>query len=359
MPPMVGSAPTCDSAMTNRRQWTCRKFAIVCLTVFGSLGTLCMAVGILTAGPASAPSDEHASWGTDHVGSPLPDYATGDECLFCHRDRFGADWEKNAHERTVRPAESAPTEIAALKASPATSSFSDQVEFVLGDRRQIRFLKRATAYGKLAMLSAKFAAPPPGANSRRVHGKLVDLNQVHWDDQKFARTCAGCHTTGVDPKSHAFAAISLDCFTCHGVVEQKHAQTKMVYLGRGRHDPPHVAIAICGQCHLRNGKSRSTGLPYPTNFVAGDNLFRDFQVSLTDAELAAMNPADRHVAQNVREVLDGKSQTTCVTCHDVHRQTSVKHRQVAEGATCASCHEPGKPKSQWKHFEVHSSLCGY
>src|SRR5580704_4149467 len=122
MPPMVGSAPTCDSAMTNRRQWTCRKFAIVCLTVFGSLGTLCMAVGILTAGPASAPSDEHASWGTDHVGSPLPDYATGDECLFCHRDRFGADWEKNAHERTVRPAESAPTEIHALKASPATSS---------------------------------------------------------------------------------------------------------------------------------------------------------------------------------------------------------------------------------------------
>ena len=230
---------------------------------------------------------------------------------------------------------------------------------MLGERRQVRFLKRTAEYGKLAMLSAKFSSPPPGTKSRRVHGKLIDLDGVHWDDGTFARSCAGCHTTGVDPKIHAFSATSLDCFTCHGVVEQKHAETKTVYFGKGRHDPPRVAIAICASCHLRTGKSRSTGLPYPTNFVAGDNLFRDFQVSLTDADLAAMNPGDRHVAQNVREVLEGKSQTTCISCHDVHRQTAVKHRQVAEGATCISCHEPGKPKSQWKHYEVHSALCGY
>lgn len=258
----------------------------------------------------------------------------------------------------MRPCDSAPVEMAALKAAPESRRFADQVEFVLGTRRQVRFLKRRAEYGELAMLSAKFSSPVPGAG-RRVHGKLVDLNDVHWDERTFARSCAGCHTTGVDPKSHAFSAISLDCFTCHGIVDQKHAETNMVYLGKGRHDPPRVIVAICGQCHLRTGKSRSTGLPYPTNFVAGDNLFRDFHVRLTDADLAAMNPADRHVAQNVREVLEGKSQTTCVSCHDVHRQTTAKHRQVAEGATCATCHKPGKPKSQWTHYEVRSSLCGY
>jgi len=43
--------------------------------------------------------------------------------------------------------------------------------------------------------------------------------------------------------------------------------------------------------------------------------------------------------------MEGKSTTTCVSCHDIHHQNSTKHRQVAEGATCVSCHEAGKPKS--------------
>jgi hypothetical protein len=337
--------------------------------VFGSLWAACLTIELSSAGPdsaptrsapaGSAPADGRANWGSDHVGSPLPEYVTGDECLFCHRDRFGADWSRNVHQRTMRLPDSAATEMAALKAAPEATPFADQVEFVLGNQRQIRFLKRTSEYGKLAILSARFAPSPPGTKSRRVHGSLVDAKDIRWDDQSFARSCAGCHTTGVDAKTRAFSAISLDCFTCHGIVDQKHAETKAVYLAKEHKDPPRVVVAICGQCHLRTGTSRATGLPYPDNFVAGDNLFRDFQVSLNDADLAAMNPADRHVAQNVREVLEGKSQTSCVTCHDVHRQTAAKHRQVAEGATCVTCHEPGKPKSQWKHYEVHSTLCAY
>jgi nitrate/TMAO reductase-like tetraheme cytochrome c subunit len=120
-----------------------------------------------------------------------------------------------------------------------------------------------------------------------------------------------------------------------------------------------VQLANCAQCHLRTGKSKKSGLPYPTNFVAGDNLFRDFEVDLSDAALARMNPGDRHVAQNVREVLAGKSTTTCVNCHDIHRQNSTKHRQVVEGATCISCHDPGKPRSKPIKYEVHSALCEY
>jgi hypothetical protein len=350
--------------MCDRRHPNLHRFANGGLTVFGSLLAVGLAVGLLSAGPGpasstSVPTNDPANWGSDHVGAPLPEYATGDECLFCHRDRFGADWAKNAHQRTMRPFDSAESAMAALKAAPDARRFADQVELVLGDRKQIRFLKRTAEYGKLAMLSAKFSPAPPTAKSRRIHGTLLDVKNPHWDGQTFGRSCAGCHTTGVDPKTQSFSAISLDCFTCHGIVDQKHAETKAVYLAKQHQDPPRVIVAICGQCHLRTGKSRATGLPYPDNFVAGDNLFRDFQVGLKDADLAAMNPGDRHVAQNVREVLEGRSQTSCVTCHDVHRQSAVKHRQVAEEATCATCHEPGKPKSQWTHYEVHSALCEY
>jgi len=327
----------------------------------------CLAAGVLCAGSGSAsestPAEKAASakggdWG-DHVDSPLPEYVTGEECLFCHRDDWGNRWSRNFHQRTVRPAEAESPAMKALAADPEMKSFTPDASFLLGTRREIRFLKRSAQYGKFGVLSAAYASPPHSAGSR-LHGKLTQTTGVHWDEEVFAKRCAGCHTTAVDPQTHAFSAISLDCYACHGIVDLRHSkETRLVAFVKGNSDPPRVQLANCAQCHLRTGKSKKSGLPYPTNFVVGDNLFRDFEVDLSNAALARMNPGDRHVAQNVREVLGGKSATTCVSCHDVHRQSSIKHRQVAEGATCGSCHESGKPKSKPIKYEVHSALCEY
>jgi hypothetical protein len=331
----------------------------------------CLAIAVLGAGPepasqstpsqktaASAPA-QGSEWG-DHVDAPLPDYVTGEECLFCHRDDWGNRWAKNYHQRTVRPAEADSPAMKALAADAETKNFVSDAAYLLGTRREIRFLKRSSEYGKFGLLSAGYTSAAPGGNSRRVHGKLTDSKSAHWDDQTFAKSCAGCHATAVDPQTHAFSAISLDCYACHGIVNLQHSKdTKLIAFGKGNADPPRMQLANCAQCHLRTGKSKKSGLPYPTNFVVGDNLFRDYQVDLSDAALAQMNPGDRHVAQNAREVLEGKSTTTCVSCHDIHRQSSTKHRQVAQGATCVSCHEPGQPKSKVTKYEVHSTLCEY
>ena len=330
----------------------------------------CLAIGVLCAGSqpesqstpsaktaASAPA-QGGDWG-DHVDAPLPEYVTGEECLFCHRDDWGNRWAKNYHQRTVRPADADSPAMKALTADPEMKTFVSDAANLLGARRSIRFLKRSNEYGKFGLLSAAYAPAPPGASSR-VHGKLIETKDVHWDERTFAKSCAGCHTTAVDPQTHAFSATSLDCYACHGVVDLRHSKdTKLVAFGKGSPDPPRMQLANCAQCHLRTGKSKKSGLPYPTNFVVGDNLFRDYQVDLSDAALAKMNPGDRHIAQNVREVVQGKSITTCVTCHDIHAQSSTKHRQVAQGATCVSCHEPGKPMSKPTKYEVHSTLCGY
>jgi predicted CXXCH cytochrome family protein len=325
------------------------------------LWAVCLSIGVLCAGsgPAtqSAPS-QGGDWG-DHVDAPLPEYVTGEECLFCHRDDWGNRWAKNFHQRTIRPAEVDSFAMKALAADPDTKSFVEGVSNLLGTRREIRFLKRSNAYGKFGLLSTAYTPASPGGSSR-AHGRLTQTKGVHWDEQVFAKSCAGCHTTAVDPQTHAFSAIALDCYACHGLVDLRHSKdTKLIAFGKGNEDPPRVQLANCAQCHLRTGKSKKSGLPYPTNFVAGDNLFRDFEVDLSDAALVRMNPGDRHVAQNVREVLAGKSTTTCVSCHDIHRQTATKHRRVGEGATCVSCHERGKPKSKPIRYEVHSALCEY
>jgi hypothetical protein len=336
------------------------------------LWALSLTIGMLRAGPGptdstgsgnkqSPPSESKsaAEWG-DHVDAPLPDYVTGEECLFCHRDDWGNRWAKNYHQRTVRPVEADSAAMKALAADGDTKGFVADTAYLLGTRRQIRFLKRSSDYGKFGLLSVAYTPVAPGANSRRAHAKRLETKNGHWDEQKFAKSCAGCHTTAVDPQTHAFSAISLDCYACHGIVNLKHSRdTKLIAFGKGNADPPRMQLANCAQCHLRTGKSNKSGLPYPTNFVVGDNLFRDYQVDLSDKALAQMNPGDRHVAQNVREVLEGKSTTTCVSCHDIHHQSSTKHRQVAEGATCISCHAPGQPKSKVIKYEVHSNLCEY
>ena len=51
-------------------------------------------------------------------------------------------------------------------------------------------------------------------------------------------------------------------------------------LSRARESNAAEITSICGSCHLRGGRSRTTGLPYPAGFVAGADLFKDFEVDL-------------------------------------------------------------------------------
>jgi predicted CXXCH cytochrome family protein len=111
---------------------------------------------------------------------------------------------------------------------------------------------------------------------------------------------------------------------------------------------------------VRFGKSKSSGLPYPNNFVAGDNLFKDFQVDFRIAADEKLNPADSHVMDNVRDVvLYGFESVTCLTCHDVHSGSSKKHRDLPVAENCAYCHAGMQPIKGHKTYEVHSQRCGY
>ena len=277
-------------------------------------------------------SRQSVDWGGDHVAKPLPEFATGDECLFCHRNNIGQEWPKNWHNRTVHDAEADTPGLADLPKERAK-----EVTLVLGGRRHHRFLKPSGAYGKLDLLARS------------------------WDKTRFADGCAGCHATAVETKKRTFASPSLDCFVCHGDVPGEHAKdTSLVYLSRKRKDPARVVSSICAQCHVRTGKSKSTGLPYPHQFVAGDNLFRDFEVDFSPEALGRLNPADRHVLENARDVVVlGKEEMTCLTCHDVHKQSTKKHHLVATGSSCLTCHNATGSKKVVKTYEVHSATCEY
>lgn len=325
---------------------------------------LLLAAGVLlyaVVGPrqvaAAAPEKklDPAAWGSDHVGQPVPQYMESGECLFCHRVQVGVSWHKNKHNLTIREAGPDEPALAALRGDAATKDLAGEVQMILGDHRVQRFLKRAQAYGKLDLLTAKATL------GRARRAKIEGGDKAVWDSDTFALKCAGCHATAVDPETHAYVMPSIDCFSCHGDAPDDHANdAKLMPLAKARMDSPAVVTSICASCHVRFGKSKSTGLPYPTNFVAGDNLFKDFQVDFSVLDDGKLNPADAHVMDNIRDVaVYGRENVTCLSCHDVHNGTSQKHRELPVTQSCQHCHEPGDPIKGHKEYEVHSERCQY
>lgn len=318
--------------------------------------------GILALTRSSAQQAAHpqktvdpAAWGSNHAGKPVPDFVHGDECLFCHRNDIGPGWQKNAHGVTLRQHEDAPYLAQVLKTQPGLSAVSQRVEYVLGSRHRVRFLRKE-GYGKLALLNAQVVLGADG----RVQ-QWLEADKPVWDKDRFGDRCAGCHATGVDPATKSFAAFGLDCYTCHGVVDLDHTKdTSLVLLSKKRRSDVRAITSTCAQCHLRMGKSKSTGLPYPNNFVAGDNLFQDYQVDFSRADDESLNPGDRHIVRNVREVvMYGSEFPSCISCHDLHKQSSFKHRRAPRTAACIDCHNAEGPLNVVKPYTVRSPLCEY
>ena len=293
-------------------------------------------------------------WGDDHSGKPLLEYIQGDECLFCHRNDIGSTWQMNTHGVTVRHRADASELKNMLDQQPSLTEVADQIEYFLGSRRHIRFLKKE-GYGKFAILNAQAFLDATGGTV-----KFNDSPKPDWDKDKFANRCAGCHTTAVDSSTGRFSQFGLDCYTCHGAVDLKHSNDiSLILLSKKRRNDPKVITSLCAQCHLRGGKSSSTGLPYPNNFVAGDNLFRDFEVDFTKADDQGLNAGDRHIWRNVRDVaLYGDDSITCLSCHQVHNNSSFKHRRVLRSPLCSECHQ-GEGFKNIKSYTVQSSLCEY
>ena len=316
------------------------------------------ALGLPVPGIGRGPSRslDPAAWGGDHVGQGVPDYLTGDECLFCHRMDIGPGFATNRHNITIRPIGDEPGALKALKQGPETKELADAVIYLMGGPRRQRYLKASRAYGRLDLLSTQWQPPHSG-----LPGRLVDAERPRWDSSSFADACAGCHATAVDAATRAFSTASLDCYVCHGVVGPKHSKgPTLVLLSRARRDPPRVAASICAQCHLRTGRSRSTGLPYPNTFVAGDNLFRDFAVDLSPADVAKLHPADRHIYENTRDVVSGGDErVTCLSCHDVHRRSTAEHQKLARRDLCLNCHDATGRQTTFDPDDLHSPACRY
>lgn len=249
----------------------------------------------------------------------IPEFVHGEECLFCHRNDIGPGWQKNAHGNTIR------------------ERSGEREGFLLGGRNHTRELRKS-GYGKFAI--------------READGS--------WNETKFGDRCAGCHATAVNAATKSFQYYGIDCYACHGAVNPEHTNdTSLILLSRKQRNDVKKITSVCASCHLRGGKSQAQGFPYAYHFVAGDDLFTDYEADLSKADDASLNAGDRHVYRNVRDVLTQGSDVTCLSCHAVHRNSSEKHRRVLTSAVCLDCHHESGPKKDVKAYRMASDTCEY
>lgn len=312
--------------------------------------------------PQASKKLDPAAWGGNHVGKPVPEFLQGDECLFCHRYTIGATWQQNAHGVAIRQNEDAPEFVAMVKSEPKLKDFANQIEYYMGSRHRVRFLKKE-GFGKFAILDSQATL---NAEHKAIAWESVE--KPAWNKDKFANSCTGCHNTGIDTATKTFSAFGIDCYACHGSVDLNHSNdTSLVLLSKKRRNDAKIVTSICAQCHLRESQSRSTGLPYPNNFVAGDNLFQDLVVNWTRAEEEKLNPGDRHIWRNARDVATGSDESiTCLNCHQIHAvagatpptNPTLRHRRILRAPICSECHAADSFKNP-KPYTVHSKLCEY
>ena len=87
------------------------------------------------AAPGSTPLDPPRG-ASDHVGGHVPEYLTGDECLFCHRMDIGPRFASDPHNLTIRPIDEVPEAKERLGRDPATKDLTGAVIYLLGGSRR-------------------------------------------------------------------------------------------------------------------------------------------------------------------------------------------------------------------------------
>lgn len=292
-------------------------------------------VVITALGIFAVPDAHHA------VEAQGPGYAGSAKCATCHAD-VAKWWNRTLHSKMVRPA--TPAQIHGdLKAPNAPNLSEFEFVYVLGGwYKEERYVIRRGA--ELLTTPNEWDHVP-----RRYVIRRTATGEPEFQDWRTA--CVGCHTTGYNTQTRAWAELNIGCESCHGPGAAHASQPAKTNITIDR------TAEACGSCHIR-GTDNATRFGFPTAYRLGrpDTLLATFTpIPMTDA--ASIFPDQRTSRRHRQQFVDFikskhyTSGVTCVACHDPHRGTEVAYSQLRQpkAVLCNACH-----LDQVKRFEVHT-----
>ncbi len=298
----------------------------------------------LAAGIAAAPVAAEAAPGG------LAGYEGSESCGSCHAAEM-ASWKGTPHARTVHEA----TDVEKQLLARSLLCGDRDAELVLGERHSRRYLVDAEGRpGMHLLLPCRYDVG---------EAEWVNLHETDWQEQTFEKGCGGCHATGFSSDDFTSRELRVGCEACHGPGAR-----------HGAHDGPGGMISfaaiepareagICAACHLQGGKSRATGLSYPRNVAAGEDLFADYVFdwgSLDTKPGDNGNPIDIHQKILIRDLVKGGAGSgglRCTACHSIHGSGHEKHASLDRRDFCYLCHE--KEGFSVKEYNQSCNVCEF
>ncbi len=261
---------------------------------------------------------------------PTAGYVGSQRCATCHAD-VAKRWGRTLHSKMVRPA--TPENIHAdLRAPNAPNLQEFEFVYVIGGwYKEERYVIRRgnellTAPNEWDHVPRTFVIRRTGTG---------ELEFSNW-----RTACIGCHTTGYNPQTRAWAELNIGCESCHGPGSAHAAAPNKRNIIVDR------TAEACGQCHIR-GTDNATGFGFPTQYrlTQPQTLLATFTpIPMTDAAsiFPDLKTSRRHRQQFVDFVKSKHfaAQVTCSACHDPHTGSEVAKSQLKKplATLCNSCH---------------------
>lgn len=256
--------------------------------------------------------------GWTSFGQPLvaSDFVGSQTCALCHKDKAKL-LQTSIHSKMIRPATGAQlVEVHGNLSAPKAPKPTDITHVMGGWYKEESYIKAVTNVdGTVSYTVTNFQWDP-------IKGTYVD-NQPLRD---WLVKCAGCHTTGYDPKTRAFNEFNIGCEHCHGPGKdhvEAGGEKSLIVIDRSNEG--------CGHCHIRAESAATADFPAKAfNFPIGYELGKPETLKFVPEALT--NAASFFP--------DGTSKRHRQQYLDVHYAGFRTTKHYEKGVACIDCHDP-------------------
>lgn len=262
-------------------------------------------------------------------------YVGSEQCRICHSREYYA-WHKTAHSRTMQDAGKNPNAITADFTAPfKMRNFTpEEIAYTIGGTHLQQYLKKAGQ--NYFLLPAQYNVED---------SQWLKLPQGS-ENKSFFESCAGCHSTGADPKEKKFVEPGVGCEACHGPGSNHliaPLAKKMETIVNPAQLAPHIAAGICGSCHSA-GEDAQGKYAYPADYRPGEQLAGKYHfIERGNADYFWTTGNAKEPPLQYLDWLESKhSQAAmgCIDCHTLHTKGNANPFQMrlAGEQLCLSCH---------------------
>ena len=278
-------------------------------------------------------------------------YAGSKACAECHVTYYDT-WKDSAHNKMIRPAIfSGPNKNVQADfsiADPNRPCEMKDVKWVIGHRWKQRFI--GVVNGEEVVFPGQWSIKDKKWQSYTAKSDWWYPKHPDWKTRSNFNLCAGCHSTGVDPKAKSWTEQNITCESCHGPGKAHSAKPTVQNIVNPSRLSTERSMDVCLSCH-QAGKPDAEEFAWPVGFLPGQKLadyWHGFEpeAGKQTAEFWQNGTAhkDRVQGNTFNHSKMHGAGIQCSNCHDSHgsKFTSMTLKSPSTNALCNSCHGPGK-----------------